>query len=384
MTDKRPTIRQKGWFAVLIVLLLASTQVWAQWNAREEIRLPDLPGFLTLKCDFHMHTVFSDGQVWPPVRVEEAWREGLDAIAITDHIEYQPHSKDVSTDFTRSYELAAGRAKELNIILIRGAEITKGEPPGHFNALFLDDIAAVNKADYKEAVREAVRQGAFVFWNHPGWKQPGNRSVWYSQQDTLYRLGLLKGLEVVNSDTYYPEVFGWCLEKKLTVLGNSDVHAPIAMEYDVAHGQRRPITLVFAKKRDAESIREALAAGRTAVLWNGLLIGQEAFLRPLFERSIEVKTPEVRLKGKNPAYMQVYNASDVDYHLAAAGQVSGISFPDSVDLWAGRTVLLRLRASEAGLGDRKEVALPYVVRNALVKPGEGLHAELRVKVIFEE
>ena len=30
---------------------------------RKEIRIPDLNGYLTLKCDFHMHTVFSDGDV---------------------------------------------------------------------------------------------------------------------------------------------------------------------------------------------------------------------------------------------------------------------------------------------------------------------------------
>ena len=28
-----------------------------------------------------MHTVFSDGTVWPTVRVTEAWEEGLDAMA---------------------------------------------------------------------------------------------------------------------------------------------------------------------------------------------------------------------------------------------------------------------------------------------------------------
>ena len=43
-------------------------------DVRREIRFPDLPGCGTLKCDFHMHTVFSDGEVWPPVRVAEAWR----------------------------------------------------------------------------------------------------------------------------------------------------------------------------------------------------------------------------------------------------------------------------------------------------------------------
>mgnify|MGYP001308042135 FL=1 len=59
-------------------------------KARKEIRLPEIDGYNLLKCDFHIHTIFSDGIVWPTLRIQEAWEEGLDAIAITDHIEGQP------------------------------------------------------------------------------------------------------------------------------------------------------------------------------------------------------------------------------------------------------------------------------------------------------
>ncbi len=30
---------------------------------------PNILGYKTLKCDFHQHTVFSDGDVWPSIRV---------------------------------------------------------------------------------------------------------------------------------------------------------------------------------------------------------------------------------------------------------------------------------------------------------------------------
>lgn len=52
-------------------------------KARRELRLPEIDGYQLLKCDFHVHTIFSDGIVWPTLRVQEAWEEGLDAIAIT-------------------------------------------------------------------------------------------------------------------------------------------------------------------------------------------------------------------------------------------------------------------------------------------------------------
>ena len=54
-------------------------------NARRIIRLPSVNGLIPVKCDFHIHTVFSDGDVWPTARVKEAWQDGLDAISITDH-----------------------------------------------------------------------------------------------------------------------------------------------------------------------------------------------------------------------------------------------------------------------------------------------------------
>jgi len=59
-------------------------------SGRKTINVPDIPGYKTLKYDFHMHTIFSDGVVWRTVRVDEVWNEGLDVIAITDHIERNP------------------------------------------------------------------------------------------------------------------------------------------------------------------------------------------------------------------------------------------------------------------------------------------------------
>jgi histidinol phosphatase-like PHP family hydrolase len=79
--------------------------------------------------------------------VEEAWREGLDAIAITDHIEYKPHRGDVRPDSERAYEIARAAGVEKGLIIIRGAEITRDMPPGHWNAIFLKDIKALDTSD---------------------------------------------------------------------------------------------------------------------------------------------------------------------------------------------------------------------------------------------
>lgn len=50
-----------------------------QQNSRQVINIPDIKGYQTLKNDFHIHTVFSDGQEWLSMRENEAWNDGLDA-----------------------------------------------------------------------------------------------------------------------------------------------------------------------------------------------------------------------------------------------------------------------------------------------------------------
>ena len=54
---------------------------------RTEIILPQVKGFNCYKADLHVHTSYSDGAVTPAGRVNEAWYDGLDILAITDHLE---------------------------------------------------------------------------------------------------------------------------------------------------------------------------------------------------------------------------------------------------------------------------------------------------------
>jgi len=50
---------------LIITILIVVAVCYAGLGQRKTINLPDLPGYVTLKCDFHLHTVFSDGNVWP-------------------------------------------------------------------------------------------------------------------------------------------------------------------------------------------------------------------------------------------------------------------------------------------------------------------------------
>ncbi len=351
-------------------------------NARITLHIPDIPGYMTLKCDFHMHTVFSDGSVWPATRVQEAWLGGLDAISITDHIEYQPHKADIPTNHNRSYEIARPAAESADIILIRGAEITRSMPPGHINAIFIQNADSLDRADWHEAVKNASEQGAFIFYNHPGFPDPKGNPLWGPDHESLYQDKLLHGIEVINTREYYANSQGWCLEKKLTMMASSDQHAPIEQTFDFTGGDHRPVTLVFAKKRTPEAIREALFARRTAAWSENMVIGEEKYLRPIFDGSCEVTTPKVAIKGKGSTFIQIRNDSDISFELAGNGDAEFVTGPASVTLHAGKTVIMRIGAKSADISGTKHVRLPYTVKNLLVASGQGLAEDIAFDVRF--
>ena len=196
----------------LVLFLSIVAQAAKTVLPRYEVGFPDVPGYKTLVCDLHMHTVFSDGRVWPTVRLEEAWRTGLDVLAITDHIEYHPHNEDLPTNHNRSTDMVSDMAANYDLLFIKGAEITRDTPPGHYNAIFLKDIQPLYTPDFLDSIKAANEQDAFVFWNHHDWKGE-ERGNWSDLQDTMLEKKWLHGMEVANNNSYYPRAHQWCLEK---------------------------------------------------------------------------------------------------------------------------------------------------------------------------
>jgi len=291
---------------------------------REHIIIPDVGAYQVLKCDFHMHTVFSDGHVWPNVRNQEVWQEGLDAYAITDHVEYTPHSEDVKVNHNRGYELLKESSAKSNMILVKGTEVTRNTPPGHFNALYINDASAYiesrDAAQDKAAVMKAAEQHAFIFWNHPGW-QPGIAGSydWIPFVDDLYQNKALHGIEVFNGFGFHMKALDWCIDKGLTVMGTSDMHNLVAHEYDLGKEYvHRTMTLVLARERTAESIREALDAGRTVAWASKYLAGREEHVRALFDACVQlmpVHYTEERKNGDKINYYALRNNSDLYFEL---------------------------------------------------------------------
>lgn len=286
----------------LAVLALSTTSIQAQTsggnvnkvtnhdllynNERNEIITPQVDGYVVLKGDFHLHSMFSDGSVWPTVRVNEAWRDGLDVIALTDHIEYRPYKQYTTGDLNTSYEIAKKRADAIGIMLIKGTEITRDKPVGgHLNALFISDANKIENKDPNKQIEAAIAQGAFVIWNHPGWAI--DTCKMFEPNERWIKEGKIHAVEIANEKEYYPRATTWTKDHNLAPVACSDAHEAIKDLY--ADGVRRPVTLVFAEKRDMESVKKALFARQTLAMFDNQLAGDKKWLELFFKSAIKAE-----------------------------------------------------------------------------------------------
>lgn len=323
-----------------------------------KLTFPDIPGYKSLKADLHIHTVFSDGDVWPNIRVMEALRDNLDAIALTEHLEYQPHKDDIPhPDRNRSYEIAMAEAREHDLLIVHGSEITRSAPIGHNNAVFIADANPILQDKAEAAFAEAKKQNAFVFWNHPAWhaQAPKGNPILSDFQKDLIKKNQLHGIEVINSVDYAQESLALALENNLTIMGTSDIHGLIEWDYTEKNKQR-PITLVFAKEKSLESMQEALFAGRTVAVYNDLLVGKKEYLVPLLNASIsvakaeyvnETQVLELELKNNTSSDLLFQNESEYSFYDSspvfeiAAGDTKKISVKTLVKK---ESIVLKLKA----------------------------------------
>ena len=366
-------------------------------DAERFISFPDTRDYLTLTVDLHTHSVFSDGHVWPRVRVGEALRDGLDGLAITEHLEWQPHLQDIPhPDRNRAFHEAVSAAEGHDLIVIPGAEITRDAPAGHMNAVFISDAnalvrppevpepwdvrayyVAAGEWSAQAAVQAANDQGAFVFWNHPDWplQAPDGIARIPRFHRKNARRGLLHGIEVVNGRGYSEEAFAIALEHDLALLGVSDVHELIDWDYAPHAGGHRPVTLVLAEERSASAIREALFARRTLVWFKNQLFGRNEHLQPLLEASLSVVAAEY-LPDTSVLKLTIANRSDATLLMHHDGEYSFMSSPDLLELPANQETVVVVKPGKK----LNNLSLGFRVLNALVAPGEPAEFTLMVRV----
>ena len=375
------------------------------------INFPNTEKYKVIVADLHTHSVFSDGAVWPNVRVEEAVRDGIDLLAITEHLEYQPHIDDIPhPDRNRSFDIAEDIAKNKDLTVINGAEITRMFPPGHINAIFIEDAnkliyldeAKISEAKeilkevpeesltnyedlswledaalaslwpVKSALIEARNQNAFTFWNHPAWSseefigQPMLREI----HKEFFRDNLLHGIEVANGDGYSEEAFRIALEYGLTVLGTSDVHGLIDWDYPSSIGAHRPVTLILSESNSSDAIKSSLFSGKTVVWFKNNLIGLENNILELTNSYLKAKKVEI-LENSDIARVEIENVSDVRFIIQVLDQSSVVNESNLIEIAPNEKTVLQI---DNGID---KGSLDVKILNAFIAPNKNLLTTLK-------
>ena len=375
------------------------------------INFPNTEKYKVIVADLHTHSVFSDGAVWPNVRVEEAVRDGIDLLAITEHLEYQPHIDDIPhPDRNRSFDIAEDLAKNKDLTVINGAEITRMFPPGHINAIFIEDAnkliyldeAKISEAKeilkevpeesltnyedlswledaalaslwpVKSALIEARNQNAFTFWNHPAWSseefigQPMLREI----HKEFFRDNLLHGIEVANGDGYSEEAFRIALEYGLTVLGTSDVHGLIDWDYPSSIGAHRPVTLILSESNSSDAIKSSLFSGKTVVWFKNNLIGLENNILELTNSYLKAKKVEI-LENSDIARVEIENVSDVRFIIQVLDQSSVVNESNLIEIAPNEKTVLQI---DDGID---KGSLDVKILNAFIAPNKNLLTTLK-------
>ena len=339
---------------------------------RRNIVIPDVAGYKVFKADLHTHTIYSDGQVLPEIRVREAWANGLDILAITDHYENRKYANDMlaflkghvpegethpkgvvsdKIDYNISHTSAIGVAEKMGIFLIHGIEISRNPTEyGHFNALFTTDNNTINDKDPEVAIRNARAQGAIIMHNHPGWRRTSLET--HAFEDHIYAEGLIDGIEVMNTNDFYPKAIDRAKEYGFFMAGSTDIHHTTAEVYG---DQIRNLTMILTNELSEESIREALLDHRTIAYSYGTLAGEEKWLRPLFEACVEVEI--VRTNDNGSQLVRLVNNSSLPFVLKTKGRRETILLPSTSQNYTVQPKGLTLSVENAWCGAENNLTI---------------------------
>jgi hypothetical protein len=261
-------------------------------------------------------------------------------------------------------------------MVFRGAEITRSMPPGHSNAIFIQDANKLMIEDPVAAFEEANRQGAFTFWNHPNYiaqRDDGVATLTDMHRD-LIRRNLMHGIEVVNDLTISKEAFQIALDNNLTVMGTSDVHGLVDWQYELHKGGHRPVTLVLATERTPGAMKAALMAGRTVAWFENTLVGREENVRSVVEASIKV-TAAAYYGATSVVEVTIHNDSDANYLLENLSGYSLQSDLGPISLSPNSSTTINVMT----LKQLEDLSLKFRVLNAMVTPEKALEIILQVK-----
>ncbi|MFO0723962.1 MAG: CehA/McbA family metallohydrolase [Myxococcota bacterium] len=231
-------------------MLIAGVAIGTVHDRAPELAPRQRGPYWMLDGDFHVHTRFSDGFLFPIDAVLEARRRGLEVVAITEH----------NTAWAGKLAAAFG-PYESGPIVLPGEEVTTRDY--HLIAVGMQRTVP-GGLRIEEALRQVHAQGAVAIAAHPV------RMYWDTYRPVLKELD---GAEVLHPLVRGKRIapIGWNPEDLRSFWGELSAARthPLAIgssDYHFLSALGACRTLVFARERTPESVLEALRAGRTVVV----------------------------------------------------------------------------------------------------------------------
>jgi predicted metal-dependent phosphoesterase TrpH len=224
---------------------------------------PELYRRRPLRCDFHIHTHYSDGQSTPAEMAVRGRELGLDVAVITDH-NYYPASLEAGAEVARlGLNLITGPGEEVSgpnwHILSIGADAAIYEL-GQQSGAFL------NEAEWRYdalcwAIRATQEHGGRAYLAHPYWSVDRGFHLPSPWVDRVLEEGFLDGVELLG-DVVHENNFRSLARYldyraaggQIPIVGNSDTHR-------LEHTYGSYWTLVWAEAPTLESVLAAIAEG---------------------------------------------------------------------------------------------------------------------------
>jgi len=320
---------------------------------------PKVGEYDVLIGDFHCHTVKSDGKVTPRERIVEAYRFGLDVIAITDHRNFL------------AYNQVSRFANCLGILLIRGFEtgiskkehfVCLGVPPDYVprDSHEWSETKEGKTAFCDEELSRIKDSGGLVIYAHPhmGMREPVLRGI---ERGEIVGIEVKNGVvgsgwnSVLSHGTYcYPDAFDWALRHNLAVMSSSDLHVPRISGDE-------PCTLVLVRERTPDGVLDAIRSRRTIAWFCGMLWGREELLRDLMSSMVSVSR-SIDTIGTN--FMRVTNRGPVELRLSIEGAGAGVTlynvspYGETLISWKGGPGEIKLKWENIWVTPRDNLIMP--------------------------
>ncbi|MFX0098904.1 MAG: PHP domain-containing protein, partial [Candidatus Hodarchaeota archaeon] len=178
-------------------------------------------------CDFHCHTLVSDGWITVQERIDWYVEQGIDIIALTDH------ENTLGVQQAREYAVSKG----YDITILYGQEFTYYEPYIHLNIFGLEKVYVPeslegypgdpwgqdrypNQMNLTDMITDVHANGGWVIVNHYKY-DPGDDAPYTYQQ--LMDWGV-DGFEIVNGGYRYGEARDFCVSNSLICVASTDEH----------------------------------------------------------------------------------------------------------------------------------------------------------------